>query len=136
MDISVELTLTPLQDDYETPIIAFIKKYKARYGEVPDSLATLGYDAARIMIAALQASKSLDHGDIRDAIAATSNYPGVSGNITINADRNAVKPLVASIRDRQQRRWLSTSSGSGVYLGSRSSSATRLRMTSSSSTGI
>lgn len=29
MKISVELTLTPLQDDYETPIIVFIKKLRA-----------------------------------------------------------------------------------------------------------
>lgn len=29
MNISVELTLTPLQNDYETPIIAFIKKLRA-----------------------------------------------------------------------------------------------------------
>ena len=29
MKISVELTLTPLQDNYETPIIAFIKKLRA-----------------------------------------------------------------------------------------------------------
>ena len=29
MNISVELTLTPLQDDYEAPIIAFIKKLRA-----------------------------------------------------------------------------------------------------------
>ena len=29
MDISVELTLTPLQDHYETPIIDFIKELRA-----------------------------------------------------------------------------------------------------------
>ena len=29
MDISVELTLTPLQDEYETPIINFIKELRA-----------------------------------------------------------------------------------------------------------
>ncbi|GAB1307869.1 hypothetical protein KH5_05520 [Urechidicola sp. KH5] len=29
MDISVELTLTPLQNDYETPIISFIKSLRA-----------------------------------------------------------------------------------------------------------
>lgn len=29
MKISVELTLTPLQDDFETPIIHFIKKLRA-----------------------------------------------------------------------------------------------------------
>lgn len=29
MNISVELTLTPLQDDYETPVINFIRKLRA-----------------------------------------------------------------------------------------------------------
>ena len=29
MNISVELTLSPLQDDFETPIIHFIKKLRA-----------------------------------------------------------------------------------------------------------
>lgn len=29
MNISVEITLTPLQDDFEAPIIAFIKKLRA-----------------------------------------------------------------------------------------------------------
>jgi uncharacterized protein YqgV (UPF0045/DUF77 family) len=29
MNISVELTLSPLQDDFEPPIIAFIKKLRA-----------------------------------------------------------------------------------------------------------
>ncbi|MBO6531486.1 MAG: hypothetical protein JJ967_00035, partial [Muricauda sp.] len=29
MNISVELTLSPLQDDFETPIIQFIKKLRA-----------------------------------------------------------------------------------------------------------
>ncbi len=29
MNISVELTLTPLQDDFEAPIVAFIKRLRA-----------------------------------------------------------------------------------------------------------
>jgi branched-chain amino acid transport system substrate-binding protein len=31
---------------------------------------------------------------IRDALAATTNYQGVTGIITINKDRDAVKPAV------------------------------------------
>ena len=31
---------------------------------------------------------------MRDAIAATKDFPGVTGKITINAERNAVKPAV------------------------------------------
>ena len=31
---------------------------------------------------------------LRDAIAATRNFPGVSGNITIDAERNATKAAV------------------------------------------
>ena len=43
MKISVELTLTPLQDDYETPIIAFIKKLRASGLKVLE-LEGMGYD--------------------------------------------------------------------------------------------
>ena len=77
-------------------VIEFIAKYKEKHKEVPDALATLGYDAAKILGEALKNAKSLDTADIRDAIAATKNYPGVTGNITINAERNAIKPAVVS----------------------------------------
>ena len=39
-------------------------------------------------------AKSLSGPDLRDAIAATKDFPGVTGKITINAQRNAVKPAV------------------------------------------
>ncbi len=72
----------------------FVKRYQAKYGQVPDALATLGYDAAGVLVAALKGAKSLDGADIRDAIAATKDYPGVTGSISLDADRNAVKPAV------------------------------------------
>ncbi len=72
----------------------FVKRYQAKFGQVPDALATLGYDAAGVLVAALKSAKSLDGADIRDAIAATKDYPGVTGSISLDADRNAVKPAV------------------------------------------
>ncbi len=72
----------------------FVKKYQAKYGQVPDALATLGYDATGVLLAALKGAKSLEGADIRDAIAATKNYMGITGSISLDADRNAVKPAV------------------------------------------
>ena len=72
----------------------FVKKYQAQYGQVPDALATLGYDSVGVLAAALKSAKSLSGADIRDAIAATKAYPGVTGSISLDANRDAVKPAV------------------------------------------
>jgi branched-chain amino acid transport system substrate-binding protein len=81
-------------DSTDPTVQIFVKKYQAKFGEVPDVLATLGYDSAGVLVAALKGAKSLDPTDIRDAIAATKNYTGVTGSISLDADRNAVKPAV------------------------------------------
>ncbi|HLK61002.1 MAG TPA: ABC transporter substrate-binding protein [Chthonomonadaceae bacterium] len=72
----------------------FVKAYTAKYSKAPTSMAALGYDAAKIMFASIKAAKTLDKKDIRDAIAATKNFDGVTGNISINSDRNADKSAV------------------------------------------
>lgn len=72
----------------------FVKKYQDKFKHTPDALATLGYDAAGVLVSALKSAKSLDGADIRDAIAKTKAYSGVTGNISLDADRNAVKPAV------------------------------------------
>jgi branched-chain amino acid transport system substrate-binding protein len=69
----------------------FIADYKAAYGGVPDALAALGYDAAKVAIAALERAKDLSGPSVRDAIAQTKDFPGVAGTITLDQNRNAVK---------------------------------------------
>jgi branched-chain amino acid transport system substrate-binding protein len=80
----------------------FIQKFKAKNSdEVPDAMAALGYDAARILADAMKRAKSLSGADLRDAIAATKDFSGVTGQITINNQRNAVKPaVVLQIHDK------------------------------------
>ena len=73
---------------------AYVNKYKTAYGHVPDALATLAYDAAGVLAQALKNTKSLKGEDIRDAIVSVKNYQGVTGSISLGADRNAVKPAV------------------------------------------
>jgi branched-chain amino acid transport system substrate-binding protein len=80
----------------------FVRKYQERYKTVPDGLAATGYDAAKIFIEALARSKDTSGPVLRDAIAATKDFQGVTGVITIDSDHNAVKPaVVLGIKDGQ-----------------------------------
>jgi branched-chain amino acid transport system substrate-binding protein len=71
----------------------FVGEIRKRYGRNPDANAALGYDALRIFAAAIQRSGSLDRKAIRDQIASTSEYQGVSGVITMGPDRDPIKPV-------------------------------------------
>ena len=74
-------------EDPDPAIQKFIADYKAAYGAVPDALAALGYDAAKVAVDAHQArAADLDRAAIRDAIAATKDFPGVTGSITLDAE--------------------------------------------------
>lgn len=72
----------------------FVEKYRAEYGSVPDGLAALGYDAALVLFDAMDRAKSLGGKDLRDAIAETKNFTGVTGTFTIDEKRNAQKSAV------------------------------------------
>jgi branched-chain amino acid transport system substrate-binding protein len=80
-------------DDPAPLIQKFVTDYKARYGGVePDALAALGYDAMKVLADALKRAGGTDGAKLRDAIAQTKDFPGVTGTITINAERNVDKP--------------------------------------------
>jgi branched-chain amino acid transport system substrate-binding protein len=77
------------------PVIQdFVKKYKAKYGEVPDALAAMGYDAANVAIMALEKAPDMTGPALAEAIAQTKGFEGVTGTVTLNEDHNAVKSAV------------------------------------------
>ena len=80
--------------DTDPAVVKFVTDYKTRYGAIPDALAATAYDAAKIMFDAIKRAGSLDGKAIRDALAATKDFPGVTGRVTFNSDRDAVKPIV------------------------------------------
>jgi branched-chain amino acid transport system substrate-binding protein len=84
----------------------FIQKYKAKYSEVPDAMAALGYDAAKILAAAMERTTDMKPEQIRDEIAKTKDYPGVTGNTTLDANRNAVKSAVIVQVEGDQRKFI------------------------------
>jgi branched-chain amino acid transport system substrate-binding protein len=81
-------------DDPSPRVQEFIKKFVARYKTTPDSLAALGYDAARVAIDAMKRAPELTGPSIREQIAITKDFPGVAGTITLDDKRNPVKPAV------------------------------------------
>ncbi|BDG09816.1 ABC transporter substrate-binding protein [Anaeromyxobacter paludicola] len=92
-----------------SPVIQeFVSKYKAAYGSVPDALATLGYDAAKVAINALESAKDLTGPSIRDAIEQTKGFKGVSGVITLDADHNAVKSAVVLGIEKNNAKYAAT----------------------------
>jgi branched-chain amino acid transport system substrate-binding protein len=87
-------------DDTSPVVQGFVKDYRARFNKDPDAMAALGYDGAAVLLDALKRAGSTDPQKLRDAIAATKNYEGVTGNITINEQRNATKSAkVLTIKD-------------------------------------
>ncbi len=71
-----------------------MKKFQAKYGEPPDDMAALGYDSAMILAEAIKRAGTTEGSKLRDAIAATKDHKGVTGEITLDAQRNARKPAV------------------------------------------
>lgn len=82
--------------DQGTPkMTAFVEAYKKKFnGKVPDAMAVLGYDSAMMLADAIKRAGTTESAALRDAIAATKDFEGVSGKFSLNADRDAVKALV------------------------------------------
>ncbi|HEX4924716.1 MAG TPA: ABC transporter substrate-binding protein [Bdellovibrionales bacterium] len=95
-------------EDKSPHVQNFISKFKESYGVVPDGLAAMGYDAAKVLIDAMNRAPSLEKGAIREALAATKEYQGVTGKITIDQNRNAVKPAVVLKVEKGEFKYVST----------------------------
>lgn len=69
----------------------FLKNYKARFGEEPSVLSALGYDAARVMYAAMEKTENCDSTEIKNEVNKTKDFKGITGTISLDQNRNAVK---------------------------------------------
>ena len=72
----------------------FVKRYREKHGTVPDTNAVLGYDAASLLFDAFKRANSTDGPKVRDALATTTNFVGITGKIAIDANRNPLKPAI------------------------------------------
>jgi ABC-type branched-subunit amino acid transport system substrate-binding protein len=102
-------------DNPDPRLQEFLKAYRAKHdGQDPNAIVGLAYDAANVLFASMQklfeqdpaAFKGLSSTKagtperkdadrkLRDIIAGTANFVGVTGTITLDENRNATKPAV------------------------------------------
>lgn len=72
---------------------AFVKKYKIDSKD-PDDNVALGYDAMMLLADAIKRAGTVDRKRIRDAIANTQSFKGVTGAIRFNENGDPIKSAV------------------------------------------
>ncbi|MFO7273924.1 MAG: ABC transporter substrate-binding protein [Symbiobacteriaceae bacterium] len=92
---------------------AFVEAYRQKYGEDPSALAALGYDAANLLMDAIQrvidsGGDPTDAGQIRDALENTQGFKGVTGTIAFDENHNPVKPAVVLETTKDGHKYVTT----------------------------
>ncbi|MCD2345130.1 ABC transporter substrate-binding protein [Clostridium guangxiense] len=79
--------------DTSAEVTKFIASYKKKYGNTPDGMAALNYDAGKVLIQCIQKAGKTDGESIKKAL---KTYSGtvVSGKIKFDKNRDAVKAAV------------------------------------------
>lgn len=89
------------QDDPN--VKAFVEKYKTKFGQVPDSMAALGYDAAILIVDAIKRSGDGSPEKIKEALKATKDVQAVTGKLTLDESHNPVKgAAILEMKDGKQ----------------------------------
>ncbi|PWU07065.1 MAG: ethanolamine utilization protein EutJ [Verrucomicrobia bacterium] len=99
-------TNTFSSEDPQPAVQAFVAKYEKKYGTKPMALAATGYDALMLIADAIQRAGNTTSRTIRDALAETDNYQGVSGTIKFDENRDPSKAMVLLRIQQGQFRFL------------------------------
>ncbi len=91
----VYLSTTFMPDSPEANVVEFVTEYKKRYGADPSMFAAQAYDAVGIMLDSIaKVGPDVTRQSLRDALAATKDYPGVTGSTSFDPEtREPVKGL-------------------------------------------
>lgn len=73
---------------------AFVESYQKEYGQLPDSMAAMGYDAAYLLVDAIKRANSVDPTKIREALAKTKDFKSVSGVMDLSPTHDAIRGVV------------------------------------------
>lgn len=80
----------------------FISNYEEKYGEKPDDVAALTYDAFEMLFQAMRDAGELDKAAIRDALANIDRFEGVTGIMSFDEQGDPTKcAVIIQIRNGQ-----------------------------------
>ena len=78
----------------------FLAKYEEKYHKEPAAFTVLAFDGYRLILDAIRRADSIDTTKIRDAIAATRDFEGVAGNVTLDENGDATKSaFIKTVKD-------------------------------------
>jgi branched-chain amino acid transport system substrate-binding protein len=80
----------------------FLTGFAKKYGHQPSSLSAQGYDAAKLLFDAMGRATDASPEAIKNALAATKDFQGATGTLTIDKNHNANKPIVVvQVKDKK-----------------------------------
>ncbi len=80
--------------DQDPKVQNFITDFTAKYGSEPNAFHALGYDLGMYIADAIERAGSTDPTAIKDALASTENFVGVTGTFSMGEDHNPIKSAV------------------------------------------
>ena len=89
--------------DEDPLVVQFIEDFNEEYGREPDAFNALGYDLAMVVVDGLKRAGKVDREALKDALASTEDFAGVTGSFSIDENHNPVKAIVViSLKDGKQ----------------------------------
>ncbi|HXG08586.1 MAG TPA: ABC transporter substrate-binding protein [Gemmataceae bacterium] len=96
------LAVTYLADVATPANQEFVKKYRDRYQEPPETAAALAYDGARLLFDVMRRVRTLDAAEVRRELGRTEKFDSLTGPLSFGKDLHAVRTLyVARLEDGQ-----------------------------------
>lgn len=96
-----------MAEDSTPGIVSFFKAYKAAYGTAPENaFAALGYDTVGLIADAITRAGSVDSAKIRDALASTQGFKGITGSISYAQDSRVPNKTVSIIGVKDEKLYL------------------------------
>jgi len=87
---------------------SFIKRYKEKYGVIPDSFAALGYDSIMMLLKVIDSVKKPTKEEIIKPLTTLKNFTGVTGNISFDKNGDAIKSVVILRLEKDGVKYITT----------------------------
>jgi len=80
--------------DKDPVVQKFITDFKTKYNKEPDAFNALGYDLAKFAADGISRADKVSGESIKNALAGTTNFVGVTGSFSVDKNHNPVKSIV------------------------------------------